>query len=182
MGVIRHGKQRGVCHGSSDPLRSDFDAATLRQLARRSSDPGQARRLVALAAIYEGAPRGRAAEIAGVTPQIARDWVVRFNEEGPDGLVNRKAPGPEPRLTDGQRRALAERVEAGPDPAVDGVVRWRLVDLAHWAWQAFRISISVQTLSRELRAMGFAKLSARPRHHAQEPDAIETFKKTSAAP
>ena len=73
-------------------------------------------------------------------------------------------------------------MEAGPDPAVHGVVRWRLVDLAQWVWQAFRVSISVQTLSRELRALGFAKLSARPRHHAQEADAIETFKKTSPAP
>lgn len=164
------------------PLRCDFDAATLRQLARRTSDAGQARRLVSLAAIYEGLPRGRAAEIAGVTPQIVRDWVVRFNEEGPDGLVNRKAPGPEPRLTDAQRCALVDRVEAGPDPAVDGVVRWRLVDLAHWVWQAFRVSISVQTLSRELRALGYRKLSARPRHHAQDPDAIEAFKKTSLAP
>lgn len=168
--------------GAPIPLRSDFDAAALRQLSRRSSDAGQARRLVSLAAIYEGVPRGRAAEIAGVTPQIVRDWVVRFNEEGPDGLVNRKAPGPEPRLTDAQRRALAKRVETGPNPAVDGVVRWRLIDLAQWVWQVFRVSISVQTLSRELRALGDRKLSARPRHHAQEPDVIETFKKTSLAP
>ena len=171
-----------IAMGAPIPLRCDFDAATLRQLARRSRDAGQSRRLVALAAIHEGVPRGRAAEIAGVTPQIVRDWVLRFNEEGPDGLINRKAPGPQPRLTDAQRRALAERVEAGPDPDADGVVRWRLVDLAHWVWRAFRVSISVQTLSRELRAMGYRKLSARPRHHAQAPDAVETFKKTSLAP
>jgi hypothetical protein len=34
-------------------------------------------------------------------------------------------------------------------------------------------------LSRELRAMGYRKLSARPRHHAQAEGAVEDFKKTS---
>jgi transposase len=161
------------------PLRSDFDAAALRQLARRSRDASQARRLVALAVIYEGAARGDAARLAGVTLQIIRDWVVRFNAEGPDGLLDRKAAGPTPKLDDAQRRALAARVEAGPIPAVHGVVRWRLVDLAQWVWEEFRLSVSVQTLSRELRALGYRKLSARPRHHAQDPESLETFKKTS---
>jgi Winged helix-turn helix len=43
----------------------------------------------------------------------------------------------------------------------------------------FRISISKQTLSRELRTMGFRKLSARPRHHARDEEAAVTFKKAS---
>jgi putative transposase len=59
------------------------------------------------------------------------------------------------------------------------VVRWRLIDLAQWIYEEFRIIIAKQTLSRELRAMGYRKLSARPRHHAQAAGAIETFKKTS---
>jgi Winged helix-turn helix len=58
-------------------------------------------------------------------------------------------------------------------------VRWRLVDLGGWLWEEFRVSVSKQTLSRELRAMGYRKLSARPRHHAQAEGAIEAFKKTS---
>ena len=65
----------------------------------------------------------------------------------------------------------------GPIPAAHGVVRWRLVDLCQWIWEEFRISIAKQTLSRELRAMGYRKLSARPRHHAQAERAIEDFKK-----
>ena len=64
-------------------------------------------------------------------------------------------------------------------PAVDGVVRWRLVDLAAWVWDAFGISVSEATLSRELKALGFSKLSARPRHHAQNEERIAAFKKTS---
>ncbi len=74
-------------------LRPDFSAAELRRLARRSKDTAQARRLLAVAAIYDGATRTEAARIGGVTVQIVRDWVVRFNAEGPEGLVNRKAPG-----------------------------------------------------------------------------------------
>jgi len=70
-------------------------------------------------------------------------------------------------------------IESGPIPAAHGVVRWRLVDLCQWIWEEFRISLAKQTLSRELRAMGYRKLSARPRHHAQADGAIEDFKKTS---
>ncbi len=80
------------------PLRDDFDAAGLRAAARRTKDAAQARRLLALAAVYDGASRTEAARIGGVTVQIVRDWVVRFNAEGPAGLVDRKAPGQASRL------------------------------------------------------------------------------------
>ena len=75
--------------------------------------------------------------------------------------------------------ALAAILRYGPVPAVDGVVRWRLIDLAQWVFDAFRVSISKQTLSRELRAMGFRKLSARPRHRARDEKAAAAFKKAS---
>ena len=94
-------------------------------------------------------------------------------------MVARKAPGKSPLLTPGQRAALAQVVEDGPTPAIDGVVRWRLVDLAQWVWDRFAVSISRQTLGRELRAMRYRKLSARPRHHAQAEGAIDAFKKVS---
>ena len=161
------------------PLRSDFDAARVRQAARASQDGRQVRRLLALAAIYEGATRTRAAEIGGVTLQIVRDWVLKFNAHGPSGLIDRRAPGQPSRLNASHRTALAAVVEAGPDPAVHGVVRWRIIDLCRWVWDQFHIRVSKQTLSRELRAMGFRKLSARPRHHAQAAGAIEDFKKSS---
>jgi len=161
------------------PLRADFTAADLRHLARHARDATQTRRLLALATIYDGGSRADAAKLGGVGLQIIRDWVVRFNADGPDGLINRHAPGPLPLLNDEQRRALAAVVESGPIPAVHGVVRWRLVDLAQWVWEEFRISISIFTLSRELRRLGYRKLSARPKHHAQASGAIEDFKKTS---
>jgi transposase len=136
------------------PLRPDFDAALLRRLARQSRDPDQTRRLLALAEIYDGGPRSNAARIGGVGLQIVRDWVLRFNAEGSDGLLNGKAPGAPRILDDSQRQALRQIVEAGPIPAVHGVVRWRLIDLAWWLLEEFRVSISKPTLSRELRNMG----------------------------
>tara|TARA_B100002003_G_scaffold137312_2_gene126928 strand:+ start:9209 stop:9787 length:579 start_codon:yes stop_codon:yes gene_type:complete len=165
--------------GTAITLRADFTADDLRTLAKASRDARQTRRLLALAAIYDGGARGDAAKIGGVGLQIVRDWVVRFNAEGPDGLVDRQAPGKTPLLTDAQRTALAKAVEAGPKPYLDGVVRWRLVDLAQWLWEEFGVSVSRQTLGRELRAMGFRKLSARPRHYGQDPEAQADFKKTS---
>lgn len=160
-------------------LREDYDAARLRELAKRSADAAQTRRLLALAAIYAGGSRTEAAQIGGVGLQTVRDWVLAFNAEGPTGLVNGKAPGNTPLLNNERRDALRQIVESGPIAAVHGVVRWRLVDLAQWVFEEFRISISKQTLSRELRALGFRKLSARPRHHAQDTEALVTFKKTS---
>jgi transposase len=132
-----------------------------------------------LASIYDGATRTEAARIGGVTLQIVRDWVLKFNTQGPDGLIDRKAPGQPSRLDDTHRAALAAIIEKGPTPAIHGVVRWRIVDLCQWLFEEFRVSVAKQTLSRELRAMGYRKLSARPRHHAQDADAIASFKKTS---
>lgn len=163
-------------------LRTDYSGDGLRRLARVSRDARQTRRLLALALIYDGGTRGEAAHLAGVGVQIIRDWVVRFNAEGPDGLINRRAPGKPSLLNEAQRAALAAAVEAGPKPYVDGVVRWRLVDLAQWLWDEFAVSVSRQTLGRELRAMGFRKISARPRHLGQDADALVQFKKTSPTP
>jgi len=107
-----------------------------------------------------------------------RDWVAAFNAHGPLGLIDGKAPGQRPLLDGEQRAALRRIVEAGPDPAVDGLVRWRLIDLAQWVFAEFGIAISKQTLSRTLRQMGYRKLSARPRHQAQDPAALAAFKKS----
>ena len=161
------------------PLRADYDAQKLRATARRTKDGPQARRLLALAAIYDGVSRTEAARIGGVTVQIVRDWVVRFNAEGPAGLVNRKPPGQPSRLTEADRTAVAGMIESGPIPAVHGVVRWRVIDLCQWVRDEFGLTVSKQTLARELRALGYRKLSARPRHHAQAAGAIEAFKKVS---
>jgi transposase len=96
-----------------------------------------------------------------VTLQVVRDWALKFNSRGPDGLIDRKAPGQPPRLNEAHRAALAVMIESGPIPAVHGVVRWRIVDLRQWIFEEFRIAISQQTLSRALRKMGYRKRARR---------------------
>ena len=160
-------------------LRDDYDAARLRALAKQSEDADQTRRLMALAVVYDGGSRSDGAKAGGVGLQTFRDWVLRFNADGPAGLVNGKAPGQAPRLDVAQRRELVQVVEDGPIPAIHGVVRWRLCDLVQWVQETYCISLSEETVSRYLRALGYRKLSARPRHHAQNPEALTAFKKTS---
>ena len=133
--------------------------------------------MLAPAAIYDGASRTELAAIGGVTLQIVQDWVLKLNADGPEALVDYKGPGPQPILTDAHRAALAQAIEDGPMPAIHGVVRWRVIDLVQWLSDEFQVAVSKQTLSRELRAMGYRRLSARPRHHAQATGAIEAFKK-----
>ena len=149
----------------------------MRKLAKATKNAAQGRRLLALAEVYDGGARTDAARIGGVGLQTVRDWVLRFNARGPDGLIDGKAPGTPAKLDDDQRRALAAIVESGPVPATHGVVRWRLCDLVAWIWEEFHVSVSETTVSRELKALGFTKISARPHHYAQNEWAIEDFKK-----
>jgi|TARA_B100000315_G_C14504203_1_gene553808 transposase len=165
--------------GTALSLREDYSAVDLRRIAKASKDADQSRRLLALAEVYAGGSRTAAAAVGAVELQSLRDWVLRFNAHGPTGLIDKKAPGPEPKLNDDQRQALAAIVEAGPIPAIHGVVRWRLADLRQWIWQQFAISLDESTVSRELKALDFVKISARPRHEAQNEYAVDDFKKTS---
>lgn len=161
------------------PLRGDFDGPALRVLAKGSRDADQVRRLFALAEIYDGGSRSAAARVGGVSLQSIRDWVLRFNLGGAQALIDAKVGGRKPKLGAAELQALVRMVEAGPIPAVHGVVRWRLLDLRQWVWEEFGIAISVQSLSEQLRALGYRKLSARPGHPRQDPEAQAAFKKTS---
>jgi transposase len=165
--------------GSAIALRTGFDSQCLRRLARSSKDGAQSRRLLALAEIYDGGTRGGAARMGSVGLQTVRDWVLRFNAGGPESLIDAKAPGKLPKLNGEQREALRRIVESGPIPAIHGVVRWRLKDLARWLFEEFRVTLDETTVGRELKAVGFTKISARPRHYAQNELAIEDFKKAS---
>jgi transposase len=160
-------------------IREDYSAEALRQLAVKAKDANQARRLLALAAVREGKSREEAARIGGMDRQTLRDWVHAFNERGPEGLINGKAPGPEPKLSSEQKEELARIVETGPDPEKDGVVRWRCADLQRLIKERFDIELSEVSIGRILKELGFSHISPRPRHPKQEEGAIETFKKTS---
>ena len=160
-------------------LCSDYSAEALRQLAARSLNANQARRLLALAAVHDGMSREAAARIGGMDRQTLRDWVHAFNAQGPDGLVNGKAPGAKPKLSLAQRAEVARIVEAGPDPETDVVVRWRCVDLRRLIMARYNIDLDEVSIGRMLKVEGFSHISARPRHPAQDAAVIEDFKKNS---
>jgi transposase len=160
-------------------VRNDYTSKELRALAKRSRDADQARRFLSIAAVVDGATRAEAAKIGGMDRQTLRDWVHRFNEDGPDGLINHAAPGPTPKLTKKQKAKLAALVEQGPIPAIHGVVRWRAVDLMQWVYEEFGIAISDSTIYRILADLGFSHVSARPKAYKQNEESLAAFKKTS---
>ena len=160
-------------------LRTDFSAAELRRLAAATKHANQSRRLLSLAAILDGMSRAEAARIGGMDRQTLRDWVHRFNEHGPDGLKDSWAKGHAPRLSPGQQAELAEIVEAGPDRAVHGVVRWRRIDLKRVIAERFGVVYHERTIGKVLKQLGFSHISARPRHPAQDGQTVAAFKKTS---
>ena len=144
-----------------------------------AADADQARRLLAIAAAYEGRDRAAAAKIGAMDRQTLRDWVHRFNAAGPAGLLDRKPAGAARRLTREQEAELAALIEAGPDVERDRVVRWRCIDLRQLILTRWNITYHERTIGKVLRRLGFSHISARPRHLGQDPAAIEAFKKTS---
>ena len=158
--------------------RTDLSAEDLRGQARRAQDGDQACRLVALALVLEGACRMAAARAGGMDRQTLRDWVIRYNEQGPDGLINIPSPGAPPKLDDTQKAFLRRIVEEGPIPAIHGVVRWRACDLIMRLYEEFGLSVSDDTVYRALKDLGFSHVSARPKAYKQDADAIAAFKKT----
>jgi transposase len=155
--------------GQAIAVRTDFTAGEIRRFAKRSRDAAQARRLLAIAAVLDGTSREDAAKIGGMERQTLRDWVIRFNEQGPEGLINIPSPGVPPKLGKKHRAFLHRLVEDGPIPAVHGVVRWRACDLIMQLHEEFGISVSDDTIYRALKDLGFSHLSARPKAYKQDP-------------
>ena len=158
-------------------IRDDISPRELRRQARQESDGRVAARLFAIANALEGMDRASAARLAGMDRQTLRDWVHRYNEEGIAGLSNRVAPGRSPKLTEGQMAALKAVVLAGPDPAVDGVVRWRIVDLCRWVEERWGVSYSETGMLRLLWSLDLSHRKTRPRHPQTDEKAQQAFKK-----
>src|SRR5882672_8178512 len=131
----------------------------LRRLAQRTKNAAQTCRLLAIAAVFDGSSREEAARIGGMDRQTLRDWVIRFNEQGPEGLVNKPSPGAPGKLTDEHKAYLARLIEEGPIPAIHGVVRWRACDLIMQLHEKFAISVSDDTIYRALKELGFSHVS-----------------------
>jgi transposase len=160
-------------------MRTDFSANELRRLAAMTKNANQSRRLLSLAAILDGMSRTDAARIGGMDRQTLRDWVHRFNEHGTEGLRDTWSKGRPPRLNAEQQAELSQLVETGPDRAVHGVVRWRRIDLKHLIAERFGVAYHERTIGKILHQLGFSRISARPRHPAQDGETVAAFKKTS---
>jgi transposase len=159
--------------------RLDLTSGELRAAAGREKDGSAARRMLAIAMVLDGTDRETAAATCGMDRQTLRDWVHRYNAEGLSGLHDRKTPGAKPKLTAEQQAELAELVEAGPDPARHGVVRWRRVDLRDELQRRFGVAMHERSVGKILAKLGYRRLSVRPRHPQTDEAAQEAFKKTS---
>ena len=159
--------------------RHELGSDGLRREAARCRDAAAARRMLALALVLEGGSREAAARAAGMDRQTLRDWVHRYNAEGLAGLRDRPRSGCKPRLTPAQEAELATAVEHGPDPDRDGVVRWRRVDLKALIKARYDVELHERSVGKVLRRLGFARLSARPKHPLSDPAAQEGFKKVA---
>ena len=162
--------------------RADLSARELRAAASKAKDAKAARRMLAIALVLEGVDRKTAAESCGMDRQTLRDWVHRDNAEGLAGLSDRRSTGPTPRLSPDRKAELARMVREGPDPAMDGVVRWRRVDLQRRIEARFGVTMHERTVGKQLAALGFRRLSVRPQHPKSDLEAREAFKKTLPRP
>ncbi len=163
--------------GAAIPMRTDYSADDFLKLAQQATDGNQTRRLLALAAIAQGKNRTEAARIGCMNLQTLCDWVHRFNDGGPDGLNNRKSPGPEQRLNEKQLLEIKEMIIKGADLEKHGVVRWRCIDIKAIVKQRYGIDYHERTIGKILRHLGFSHISARPQHPKSDPQRIEIFKK-----
>jgi transposase len=163
-------------------IRQDVRPGELRRLAKTEDDPRVARRLLAIAAALDGLTREAAARIAGMDRQTLRDWVIRYNRGGPAGLSDHWGDGLPCRLTEGQQATLKAIVLQGPDPEVDGVSTWRLVDLCRIVRDRFGVTCSETGMGRLMHDLDLSWQTPRPRHAETDRAAQEAFRKRASPP
>jgi transposase len=155
-------------------LREDCSAEALRALARRSKDVNQGRRLLSLAAVRDGMDRGAAAKIGGMDRQTLRDWVHRFNADGPEDQLDHWTSGPTRRLGPEQLAEIA-RSRGRPGSRQRRRRPLRRVDLKHVIAERFGVDYHERYVGRLLKTLCFSHVSARPRHPGQDVRIVEAF-------
>ncbi len=158
-------------------IRDDMGAAELRRFAQGETDRRAALRVLAIAQALEGASRADAARVVGRERQSLRDAVLRYNAEGLAGLHDRPRSGRPEKLTAAQREELRAWVLAGPDPEVDGISSYRLLDIAAHIQERWAVSYGLSALSRMLHRMGLSWQTTRPAHPKGDAEAQELYKK-----
>ena len=165
--------------GAALPVRGDVTSVELRRLARLEADGRVACRILALANALDGMSREQAAKQAGMDRQTLRDWVIRFNAEGMDGLRDRPRSGRPASLDEGQMAAFKALVLRGPNPERDGVSSWTAKDLCRIVENRFGVSYSGNGMLDLLHGLGLSWQKTRPIHPQANPKAQQAFKKTS---
>jgi transposase len=165
--------------GAALPIRGDVPAAELRRVARLEDNGRVACRLLALANALDGMGRAAAARQAGMDRQTLRDWVLRFNQAGIEGLRDQPRSGRPSFLSDGQLATLRGWMLRGPDPERDGVSSWTARDLCRLVEASFAVSYSENGMLRLLHDLGLSWQKTRPVHPQAEPKAQQAFKKSS---
>ena len=158
-------------------IRDDMGAAELRRFAQGETDRRAALRALAIAQALEGASRADAARVVGRERQSLRDAVLRYNAEGLAGLHDRPRSGRPEKLSLAQQEDLRAWVLAGPDPEVDGISSYRLLDIAAHIEQRWAVSYGLSALSRVLHRMGLSWQTTRPVHPKANAEAQELYKK-----
>ncbi len=144
--------------------------------------PQDLRRLLAIAGALDGLSREAAARLAGMDRQTLRDWVIRNNRAGPAARSDHWGSGRPCRLTEGQQASLKAIVLAGPDPEVEGVSTWLLIDLSRIVRERFGVSYAETGMARLMRSLDLSWQTPRPRHAETDPAAQERFEKRAFRP
>ena len=163
-------------------IRKDRTPAVLRKLAKGETDGRVARRILAIANALDGMSRKAAAEAAGMDRQTLRDWVLRYNEHGIDGLADRWGGGRPPTFDAQEQAELMRIVLDGPDPEASGLSAYTLEDLANICEQRFGKRMHPWSLGRLLKRLGFSRQKTRPSHPMKDPAAAAAFKKSPGTP
>ena len=163
-------------------IRRDRTSAVLRKLVKGESNGRVARRILAIANALDGMSREAAAQSAGMDRQTLRDWVIRYNEQGIEGLHDRWGDGRPPTFTREEQAELMRIVLAGPDPETSGLSAYTLEDLAGICEKRFGKRMHPWSLGRLLKRLGFSRQKTRPSHPLKDPVAQAAFKKSPANP
>jgi transposase len=159
-------------------IRKDRTPIVLRCLAKSENNARISRRMLAIANALSGMDRKTAAEAAGMDRQALRDWVIRYNEYGIEGLRDRWGKGRPARLDEHEQSELAAIILRGPDPETDGLSAYTLEDLVHIAKERFGKSFHPASMSRVVRRLGFSRQKTRASHPMKDPAAAAAFKKS----
>jgi transposase len=162
-------------------IRDDLTSEQLRRLARRERDPRVGRRLLAIANALDGMSRAMAAKLAGMDRQTLRDWVIRYNAHGVDGLGDRWGAGRPTAVSEGELAAVKAAILQAVCRSGDAKPAFRIVDVAAMIEERTGVRYSVSGAHRLMKTMGLSYQKTRPSHPKADPAARERFKKACRA-